>query len=226
MPGWSHGVSSPEAGVSTGLAFAASFAATPFWKISSSADGFLAACVLSPAPASEANCEAPLNASSAVGRCLARSSSSAVFMRLTPARLSFRSPLAFSSSSVASAWRLACSGSAALARSICSRISLALRSSSSSSATFRLAFIACRIFSSLSSGLYVMNQPFGVSSTSQMPSRPRYLMNSVSVVHLVEFMWMCVLCAMYSLYTMLALTLLFLCDVAIRLRKSLLNCSL
>ena len=39
-------------------------------------------------------------------------------------------------------------------------------------------------------------------------------------------MWMCVLCAMYSLYTMLALTLLFLCDVAIRLRKALLNSSL
>mmetsp|Transcript_6947 Transcript_6947/g.31377 ORF Transcript_6947/g.31377 Transcript_6947/m.31377 type:complete len:201 (+) Transcript_6947:371-973(+) len=200
MPGWSHGTSFPAAGASTGLAFAASFAATPFWKISSSADGFLAACALmSPAAASDATGEALLNASSAVGRGLARSSSSAVLMRLTPARLSLSSPLAFSSSSVASACRLACSGSAALALSICSLISLALRSSSSSSATLRLAFIACRIFSSLSSGLYVRNQPFGVSSTSQMPSRPRCLMNSVSVVHLVAFMWMCSLCAMYSL---------------------------
>ena len=39
-----------------------------------------------------------------------------------------------------------------------------------------------------SSWMMLMNQPLGVSSTRQNPSRPRYFTNSVSVSHLVLFM--------------------------------------
>jgi len=52
----------------------------------------------------------------------------------------------------------------------------------------------------------VMNQPFSVSSTLHLPSRPRCLTNSVSVSQCVEFMWMWLRSAMNSLYTTLALT--------------------
>lgn len=52
----------------------------------------------------------------------------------------------------------------------------------------------------------VMNHPFSVSSTLHLPSRPRYLTNSVSVSQMVEFMWMWLRSAMNSLYTTLAAT--------------------
>jgi hypothetical protein len=60
---------------------------------------------------------------------------------------------------------------------------------------------ACRL-----TRMSVMNHPFSVSSTLHLPSRPRYLTNSVRVSHCVEFMWMWFLSAMNSLYTTLALT--------------------
>jgi len=47
----------------------------------------------------------------------------------------------------------------------------------------------------------VMNHPLGVSSTLQSPSRPRCLTKSVSVSHLVAFMWTWWRSWMYSLYT-------------------------
>ena len=65
-----------------------------------------------------------------------------------------------------------------------------------------------------------MNQPLGVSSTTQIFSRPRCLMNSVSVVHFVLFMCTCVLFAMYSLYTTFAATRELRWETAIRARKS------
>ena len=46
---------------------------------------------------------------------------------------------------------------------------------------------------------YVTNQPFSVSSTSHLPSRPRYMTKSVSVSQIVAFMWKCCLSEMYSL---------------------------
>mmetsp|Transcript_4642 Transcript_4642/g.15042 ORF Transcript_4642/g.15042 Transcript_4642/m.15042 type:complete len:299 (+) Transcript_4642:114-1010(+) len=108
---------------------------------------------------------------------------------------------------------------------ICLANTFAIRVSSSSS--FRLFSISIRSLncSSLSLGLYVMNHPFAVSSMSHNFSLPKYFTNSVSVVHLVEFMCTCVLFPMYSLYATVALILVFLCDTAIMSKKFAKNCS-
>mmetsp|Transcript_26735 Transcript_26735/g.63398 ORF Transcript_26735/g.63398 Transcript_26735/m.63398 type:complete len:205 (+) Transcript_26735:543-1157(+) len=92
------------------------------------------------------------------------------------------------------------------ARSICSCSAFAARVSSSRSCLSRLLRRSSSSSCAGSLDTRVMNQPFSVSSTLHLPSRPRYLTNSVRVVHFVEFMWMWCLFAMNSFQTTVAWT--------------------
>mmetsp|Transcript_10395 Transcript_10395/g.18092 ORF Transcript_10395/g.18092 Transcript_10395/m.18092 type:complete len:211 (-) Transcript_10395:380-1012(-) len=74
------------------------------------------------------------------------------------------------------------------ARSTCMLISVWCRSSSSFSATLRFNFFSSSISCMGSFMIKVMYQPFSVSSTLHLPSRPRCLTKSVSVSQQVEFM--------------------------------------
>mmetsp|Transcript_13013 Transcript_13013/g.43099 ORF Transcript_13013/g.43099 Transcript_13013/m.43099 type:complete len:220 (-) Transcript_13013:155-814(-) len=128
-------------------------------------------------------------------------------------------------SSVATAAVRALASTDVFARCICSSINRAsLTVASSAARTFRL-WLCCRIASSRSSGTYVRNHPFGVSSMLAMPARPKYLINSVNDVHFVLFMCVCVLLLMNSLYTTDAETLEFRCETAIKLKNSFRNSS-
>mmetsp|Transcript_14821 Transcript_14821/g.36993 ORF Transcript_14821/g.36993 Transcript_14821/m.36993 type:complete len:270 (-) Transcript_14821:270-1079(-) len=92
------------------------------------------------------------------------------------------------------------------ARSSCALISARCRSSSSFSAAVRFSRFSSSMSCMGSLWMRVIHQPFSVSSTLHLPSRPRYLTNSVSVSQRVEFMCTWCLSLMYSLYTFLAST--------------------
>mmetsp|Transcript_19845 Transcript_19845/g.42214 ORF Transcript_19845/g.42214 Transcript_19845/m.42214 type:complete len:230 (-) Transcript_19845:207-896(-) len=95
-------------------------------------------------------------------------------------------------------------------------------SSESRAARSRLARASILARVSGSRSIYVTNHPFSVSSTSHLPVRPRYITKSVSVSQIVEFMCVCSLKPMYSLYSVFAATR---CDFAFRLISSIIPSS-